>query len=369
MHVITGLGSGGAEGQLALLAARQRADGLAPVVVALVSGGPNDRKLTAAGIVVESLGMARGRPSPRAVIRLAKLIRRHKPDVLQSWLFHADLLATVALAMSGCWRRTALIWSLRCSQMDFERYRPTLKWVVRLCALLSRFPMAVAANSVAGRDFFRRLGYRPTIFPVIANGIDTGRFRPDATARANVRRTFGIAEDLPLLAIVGRVDPMKDHSTFLSALDLLPDCVALAIGEGTEGLSVRSSVHRLGYRDDVPHLLAACDVIVSSSAFGEGFSNAIAEGMATGLPAVATDVGDARAIIGETGVIVPPRDSEALARAVSKILARPDLREMGNAARQRVEQHYSVDRMAAAYATLYTECLLRRRRAALALER
>lgn len=357
MHVITGLGSGGAEGQLALLAARQRADGLAPVVVTLVSGGPNEAKLAAAGVTVKTLGMARGRPSPGAVIRLARLIRRRRPDILQSWLFHADLLALFALVLSGRRRGTPLVWSSRCSDMDFDRYRPALKLVVRACALLSRFPVAVAANSAAGRDFFRRLGYRPKAFPVIANGVETQRFRPDAAARAEVRRMLGIEEDAPVLALVGRVDPMKDHDTFFRALDRLPDCIALAIGEGAETLPDLPNLHRLGMRDDVPRLLAACDVIVSSSAFGEGFSNAIAEGMATGLPAVATDVGDARTIVGDTGTIVPPRDPDALARAVAEILARPDRRELGRAARERIVQRYSVDRMAAAYATLYADCL------------
>lgn len=356
MHVITGLGSGGAEGQLALLAARQKADGLDPIVVSLVPGGVNERSLAASGVTVASLGMARGRPGLGAPIRLARLIRRYEPDILQSWLFHADLLATFALPLSGRWRRTALIWSLRCSQMAFESYRPTLKWVIKGCALLSRFPAAVAANSTAGRDYYRALGYRPKAFPVIANGIDTEKFCPDISARTRIRKALAIAENAPLLAMVARIDPMKDHKTFFRALDRLPDCGAVVIGEGTEALPDRRNLHRLGRRDDVPQLLAACDVIVSNSAFGEGFSNVVAEGMAAGLPAVATDVGDARVIVGDTGAIVPPRDPERLAQAVNDILAR-DHHALGATARERIKQLYSVDRMVFAYAELYASCL------------
>ena len=129
----------------------------------------------------------------------------------------------------------------------------------------------------------------------------------------------------------------------------------LAAGAGTETLPERPGLLRLGRRADVPRLYAACDLVVSSSAFGEGFSNALAEGMAAGLPAVATDVGDARRIVGETGRTVPPRDPEALARAVRDLLALPpdDRAAVAADARRRIVTHFSLDRSVAAFDALH----------------
>src|SRR5262249_35104087 len=159
--------------------------------------------------------------------------------------------------------------------------------------------------SAAGMESHRALGYRPARSEIVPNGIEVERYKPDAAARANVRRELGIADNAMVLAHVARVDPMKDHAGFLRAMAQLPDVQALLVAAGTEELAATPSVHRLGRRADVPRLLAAADIVVSSSAFGEGFSNAIAEGMACGLPPVATDVGDARIIIGSTGLVVP----------------------------------------------------------------
>src|SRR6266511_532993 len=156
---------------------------------------------------------------------------------------------------------------------------------------------------------------------VIANGIDVEQFKPDAPARAAVRSELGIPGEAVVLAHVARVDPMKDHETFLAAMAELPDLRALLIGPFMENLPEAPNVARLGPRTDVARLLAGADIVVSSSAFGEGFSNALAEGMACELPAIATDVGDARDIIGDTGVIVPASAPAALTEAI-RTLAR-----------------------------------------------
>ena len=149
---------------------------------------------------------------------------------------------------------------------------------------------------------------------MIANGIDVDRFKPDAAACAAVRSELGLAAEAIVLAHVARVDPMKDHHSFLAAMAELPELRALLIGAGTDILPEAHNVIRLGRRNDVARLLAGADIIVSSSAFGEGFSNAIAEGMACGLPAVATAVGDVGAIVADTGIIVPPRAPQARLR-------------------------------------------------------
>ncbi len=322
-------------------------------VVSLLPGGELRDRLAEAGIPVYDLGMRRGGITVAGIWRLAQIIRRVRPAVVQSWMYHADLVSLLALILSGRRGSTTLVWGIRCSDMDTSKYGRALKTVIRTCVLLSRLPDAVVANSQAGADVHRGLGYRPRTLEVVWNGIDSKRFCPDPEARAAVREELGIAPDRVVLAHVARVDPMKDHASFLAALERLPGVTALTIGTGTESLPERPNLLRLGRRDDVSRLLAASDIIVSSSAFGEGFSNAIAEGMAADLPAVATDVGDARVIVGRAGRIVPPGDPAALAEAVAELVALGPGGRAQLGARTRIATTFPLSRAADEFAALY----------------
>lgn len=365
MHVITGLGQGGAERmltRLVLAAAKPQAkpglasrdDLLPPVVVSLVPGGENAAALEAAGVPVFDLGMRRGRPSLPALLRLACLIRRERPDVIQSWMYHADLVALLALLLSGLRRRVRLYWGIRCSDMDFARYGRSLRWIVRLCAALSRLPYGVVANSEAGLRMHRALGYRAKRFYVVDNGIEVGQFALAPATRSAVRRELGLSEDAVVVIHLARVDPMKDHATLLSAFREVEGATLLLVGAGTEALPSQPQVRALGARGDVPRLLQASDILVLSSAFGEGFSNAIAEGMAAGLPVVATDVGDAARIVDGCGIVVPPRDPQALAAALSRLIAdKAERRRLGASARERIARCFSLERAFAAFDRVY----------------
>lgn len=353
MHVITGLGSGGAEAMLTRLVLARRDFPLEQRVVSLVDGGRYAADLRAGGITVDGLGMRRGRVGPTGVARLAGLIRRYRPGVIQSWMYHADLIALMGLLLSGRRRRTRLYWGIRASFMAFDRYGPLLRPTVRLGALLSAWPDGVVVNSAAGRAYHRALGYRPRKTMVIRNGIDCARFAPMPEARAAQRAALGIAPDAVVAVAPARVDPMKDHATLIRALDRAPALVCLAAGTGTENLPARPNLIGLGHCDDVRPVMAAADIVVSSS-IGEGFSNAVAEGMAMGLPAVATNVGDAVELVGETGEIVPPSNPEALAAALVRLAADADRRlSLGRLARQRVIERFSLEAAVAAFDRLH----------------
>ena len=355
LHVITGLGLGGAEGQLTALLTRAPHPDMAPSVASLLPGGENREVLSRAGIAVTDLGMARGIPDPRAVGRLMTAIKKSRPHVLQSWMYHADLVAMAAHAILARADRPRLVWGVRCSDMEVARYGYGLRATIALAARLSKRPDAVVVNSEAGRAVHEALGYAPRRFVVIPNGIDVDRFRPDPAARAAVRRELGLTENAVLAIHVARRDPMKDHETFLAALEATPQVTGLAVGLDTEGLPPRANLRALGARRDVAHLLAAADMFVSSSAFGEGFSNALAEAMAAGLPAIATDVGDARLIMGEAGAIVRPRDAAALAREMGALaeLTPDERRARGEAARARIAREFPLARAAERFAALY----------------
>ena len=357
MHVITDLDVGGAERMMSSYLMAHREPAPEAFVVSLLPGGYISDHLQRVGIRVINLNMRRNTPSVRSVFRLAMLIAREKPDVVQGWMYHADLLTSLALLLSGRVGRTRFYWGVRCSDMDTSKYGFALRLAIWACTWLSWLPDAVIANSFAGRRVHRELGYRARRFPVIPNGVDTERFKPDREARRRIRAELGIEEDKPVLAMIARVDPMKDHATFLDALDKLPDVAAILAGKGTEQLKGRADLHCLGVRDNVEQIYAASDVVVLSSAFGEGFPNVLVEGMACGLAPVATDVGDCAEIMGGIGKIVQPGDPDALADAVRDVLAEGGdaVRVIGQQSRQRIVQQFSLGRATEAFDRLYFE--------------
>jgi glycosyltransferase involved in cell wall biosynthesis len=359
LHVITDLYVGGAETMLVRLATAK--PGLAEQiqVVSLLPDGLLADRLRAAGIPVVEHNFRNPFGVMSGMFRLARLIAKTRPEIVQGWMYHGDLAALVALALSGRRRSTPLAWNIRCSDLDLRQYGLLLRLVVRACARLSSYPDLVIANSAAGMEFHRALGYQPRRAEVVPNGIDSEQYKPDSAARAAVREELGLSADAIVLAHVARLDPMKDHAGFLAAMARLPDVQALMIGAGTEGLRPAANVHLLGRRTDMPRLYAAADFVVSSSAFGEGFSNALAEGMACGLPPIATAVGDAPIIVGDTGVIVPPRDPAALADAVRALTREGpgQLAERGARARSRIAENYSLEHAQQRFADIYATLL------------
>lgn len=364
VHVITGLGRGGAEQmltQLVLVAARDP-DGLRQVVVSLRDAGVHGTALEAAGIELHCLGMRSPLSLPVAVLRLAAILRRARPVLVMTWLYHADLVGILAAAIAG---RPRMIWNLRCSNMDFSRYAATTRWTVRALAALSRRPWAVAANSAAGRRAHEALGYRPRQWLHLSNGFDLDVWHPDAVDRDAVRAEWGVGPEDVVVGMVGRVDPQKDHDTFLAAAAAVarnnPRARFVLAGQGTETLALPDSLagraHALGDRGDVPRLIRGFDIAVLASAYGEGFPNVVAEAMASGLPCAVTDVGDAAAIVGDCGTVVPPRDPTRMAEAIATLIsAGPDERtRMGIRACQRVRDSWSLDTALATYQRLWHE--------------
>jgi len=357
LHVITGLRVGGAERMLVSVATAPQTH-LSQSVVALI-GGPMAEPLRSKGVALEILDMGHGPSSLAAVFRLVRLIRRERPDVMQSWMYHADVTATLSLIASGLRRHVRLVWGLRSSNLDMRAHSVAFRLVRRLWLGLSSTPDLVIANSASGVDVHMALGAKPRVLRVIPNGVDTSIFKPDAAARARLRAEWGVAESADVLVHVARVDPMKDHATFLAVMDRLDrgSVHGVLVGTGTQTLPRRANVIALGERHDLPAVYAAGDVVISSSAYGEGFSNTLAEGMACGLPAVATDVGDARTIVGDTGVICPPRDVEALAEAARGLLKEPPAARTrrSEAARRRIVESFSLDQAIAGFTQAYRD--------------
>lgn len=368
MHVITGLSTGGAEMMLARLVAAADRNSVTPSVVSLTNMGEVGAIIEATGVGVTALGMSRRMPSPRALHGLRSALRAFEPDVVQCWMYHADLLGGIAARSLGI----PAIWSLRQSNLSREANSMPTLLTMKVCARLSsRLPARIVCGSEAARKAHVAIGYSGERMVMIPNGFDLERFRPSDEDRASVRAELGLAPGTPLVGLVARFDPQKDHRAFVEAAARLhrarPDVRFVLCGGGVsrenaelsswiDDAGIASAVHLLGRRDDLPRLTASLDVAVSSS-IGEGFSNTIGEAMASAVPCVVTDVGDSAAIVGEGGVVVGPRDPAAMADALLRLLemgASERLR-LGLAARARIEAHFSLGAIARRYESLWSE--------------
>lgn len=397
-HVITALHTGGAETMLYRLLRYSDPAEFEHQVISMVDIGAIGEKIRALGVPVRALGMRRGVPDPLGVLRLARWLREEPPDVMQTWMYQADLVGGLAARLAG---GMPVAWGIHSAYLDPQSVKRTKIWTVRACALSSRWlPARIVCCSEASVEVHAKLGYPKKKMLTIPNGSDLAAFEPDPEARSAVRRELGLREGTPLVGLVARFDgnaaaprepresalrrywpkgrlaSPKDHNTFIRAAGLLharlPDANFVLCGDGItwqntqlvewiDAAGLRSHCHLLGRRLDMPRLTAALDVATSSSAYSEAWPLVLGEAMACGVPCVVTDVGDSALIVGDTGRVVPPKNPAALADAWHELLTLPpSLRaQLGLAARRRIEERFSLTSAVAKYEELYRELAAR----------
>lgn len=369
LHIITGLGQGGAESVLFRLATYPEAN-VEHVVVSLTDEGIYGERLRAAGVAVHVLGMKRGRVSLGGFLALRALVAAERPDAVQTWMYHADLIGGLAARLAGV---RAIAWGIRNSGEHLERSSRSARMVLRACALLSgRIPKAIVCAAQKSAERHADKGYDRTRMVVIANGYDLSRYAPNAEARSRVRAQWGVPQDVPAIGCVARWDPLKDHANLLRAIAALVRdgrdaglrCVLIGRGMDTDNAELGALVDKLGLRDrlvlagpsdDVPAAMNGLDLHVLSSC-AEGFPNVVAEAMACGVYCVVTDVGDAAYIVGDAGVVVPPEQPEALARGIETALREVAARgreRAGEAGRARVLENFDIARMVQSYTAVW----------------
>ncbi len=374
VHVISGLNGGGTEITLWRLLGAFR---LETEVVSLTDVGEIGERIRRLGIPVTGLEMGGPVSNVTAVARLAHWLHRRRPDVVQTWLYHADLVGGLAARLGT---EAPVLWNIRHAHfVPGVEKRATLR-TVRACAALSRrLPTKILCCSHASRTSHALLGYPSDAMVVVPNGFDLTTFRPDDAGRAAIRRELGFSEDDVLIGLVGNDRREKDLGNFLAAAARLhadrPDVRFVLCGIGLDwdnqalarpirALGLGECFALLGNRSDVARVGAALDVGCSSSV-SEGMPNAIGEAMACAVPCVVTDVGDCARLVGETGRVVPASDGAALAAALLGLVdaGRPRRRELGASARRRIADHFSFRAFVEHYHTIYEEvCDERNRR-------
>jgi len=369
--IITGLSTGGAEMMLFKVLERLDRQRFAPHVISLTTRGELASRIAALGIPVEAVGLKPSLSGLSGFFRLVRLLKRLNPDVVHTWMYHADLLGGLAAKLAG---GAAIGWCIRNSNLDGNKTRFSTRAVVGLCASVSKWlPSRILSCSERARQVHVERGYAAEKMVVVPNGFDLSRFRSDLDARSSVRAELGITDQTPLVGLIGRFDPQKNHAGFFEAAGLLHRRMAqvhfVLAGRGVDAnnatlmqIIARSGVlantRLLGLRSDTPALMAALDVLASSS-YGEAFPNVLGEAMACGVPCVVTDVGDSAYIVGDTGRVVASGDMAGLALGLEELLAMPATEKalLGERARARVAEHFEIGKVVQQYADFYEDLL------------
>ena len=353
------LGMGGTERQLVLLANGLAHAGYRVALALFYDEG--ELKDALQGVRCRILGK-RGRFDLYPALRgLRRLIMGERASILYSFLTVPNIFNSIVIRLIPRGLRPVSLWGVRSTNMTDGDYDPISKFSYRVQDFLRYFPDRIVVNSFSGREYLLSKGYSDKKILVIHNGIDTGHFRFDSVLREKFRRKYGIAENVTAIGSVARLDPMKGYETLIGAFSLLTkkaDTVYLVIkGHGhpqyvnkikrlIDDYNIGSRVKWVDKSEDVVAVYSGIDVFCLASRYGEGFSNAIAEAMSTGLPCVATDVGDSRTILGNYGRIVPPNDQGALINALREEVLKWKRGSKGRTTgRQHIQDRFSVESM------------------------
>jgi glycosyltransferase involved in cell wall biosynthesis len=373
VHIIAGLDADGAETVLHTLTSRMDRNRFENEVISLTGLGPIATRLEACGVRVRALGMRRGVPNPYHLLRLSQWLKQSHPSVVQTWMYHADLIGGIAAGLAG---KPLVVWGIHHTNLDPGQNKRLTIWTARMCAWLSRrIPKRIVCCSEVSRQAHVKFGYAEQKMEVIPNGFDLREFHPDSEARNSLRRELGIAEETALIGMAARFHVQKGQRNFVEAARQLhlriPDAHFVLCGKGVDannaelqawieqaGTNLRGVFHLLGSRSDMPRFFAALDIATSSS-LSEAFPMAVGEAMACGIPCVVTNVGDSAMIVGDTGKVVPAEDPRALADAWQALLVSgaASRKQMGQAARNRVEQRFAVGSIVERYQELYRDVL------------
>jgi glycosyltransferase involved in cell wall biosynthesis len=354
--LIRSLDFGGAQRQIVNLAKALDRKSFDITVISFYQGGIFAKELDERGIRRVCLDKSGRWDLFSFARRLVRELRDLKPAVLLSYLDIPNILAVLSKRVSPA---TKIVWGVRISELELGNYDWLTAAAFTVERKLARFADLVIANSTAGHERALTKGFPAARVVTIPNGVDTEIFTPDAAARSSLRALWGVPDHMKLIGIVGRLDPVKDHATFLRAAQLLSesrdDVRFISVGDGpphyvdklkelANELSLTDRLLWSNARDDAPAVLNSLDVLVSSST-SEGFPNVVAEAMACGVPCVVTDAGDSAQIVGDTGMVVPRRDPPALAAALKELVANTN-EETQTRTRERVVQNFGLDQLA-----------------------
>lgn len=366
VHIISGLGQGGAETVLYRLVTADTSS-TRHIVISMGNEGVFGPRLQQADIEVYCLHM-KGLGVLTGCLALRRLLKRLQPDVVQTWMYHADLLGGLVARSVGL---KHIAWGIRNSGENLHHSSWEARVLASVSAKLSGYiPSRIVACAENAARRHKQLGYSANKMVVIPNGYNLQQWQPQAEQARQFREQLGIDSNTVLIATVGRWNPLKDHPNLLAALARLkrsePEWFCVLVGEGMDETNadlmtlltqhgLQDRVALLGRRDDVPIIMSAADIHVLSSK-AEGFPNVVCEAMVSRALCVVTDVGDAARIVADDGIVVAPRNAQALAAGIEKafvVLQGPELQQTLDKAAERIAKRYSLETMVQNYQQLW----------------
>ena len=367
VHIITGLGDGGAEHTLFKICKYDNIN--KHIVISLKGPGKYFLLLNKSGIKVYCLNIKFF--SMHKIFSLIKLLHVLKPDVVQTWLVHADFLGGIAARLAGI---KNIIWNIRYSNFKIGKAKLTTILIIKILAKLSfSIPLSIIINSKKAKKIFTIEGYDRKKLKFIPNGFDLSILKPQKFQKISFKKKIKIKKLLPLIGNVARYDKKKDHLNLLNALSLIREkninffCTLVGSNIDKKNfiliseikrLKLSNNVRLLGQNDNILQVMNGLDVFVQSSSYGEGFPNVVAESMACGTPCIVTDVGDAGLIVGKTGWIVPPNNPNNLAKAIEKALNEmrtENWNKRRHKARLRIKENFNISKMLQSYNEVWSK--------------
>ena len=371
LHIITGLTQGGAESALfRFITSKYNDVSVTHVVISMVDFGVYGKRMEDANIEVHMLNMPRGIPSLKGLRKLWSLIRRTRPDIIQTWMYHSDLVGGIIARLAGY---NNVVWGIVNFNLDPSVAGKSTRWTAKLCAILSGIiPRKIISCSERAVTAHQQIGYSKKKFVTIPLGYDLAEFYYNSVAANALKKTWGISDNTPVIGCVARWDHQKDHQNLLRAFAMVsnefPDVVCVLVGPWMDDQNhdlvalvnktngAENKIVLAGRVDSIPNAMSALDLHILPS-LGEAFPNVVAEAMACETPCIVTDVGDAAAIVDKTGWVVPPANTEALADKLRIALAdmkrKDEWKQRGVVCRRRIEENYSMQRMIGSYYDLW----------------
>lgn len=372
INIITGLYQGGAEMQLLYNMKNIDTKKYKCYVVSLCDEGNVGKKIIQAGIPVYSLDIKKSKYAIirflmfiRALFILSRYIKEVKPDIVQTWLHHADLAGLIACKLAG---HKKLFWSVHCSYLRPPYFKKRNIILVKLLGKLSKIPKVISFNSSAGLKSHIEMGYIPKQMKMIPCGFDSKIFSPNSKKRQNIRDYYGISDSDFLVGFVGRHHVVKDIKTFLLAVHELSkkhnNIQTIMVGQGfdefnQEIISLKKdlqlkNIKLLGRRDDVPALMNAFDLFLITSV-SEGFPNVLGEAMLTGLPCLVTDVGDCKEVLANNKYVFNVGDYKGMANKASEIINLTELqkKELSLYNQKIIKKNYEISIVTKKYQEIY----------------
>ena len=349
-----------------------------PVVISLIKKGAIAFKIEKLNIRVYSLGLSSIFNLIPALIKLASIMRSFNPQIVHTFMIHSAFFGGIIAKFLNV---PTIIWNIFCNDLSLQSNKIETKLIMKICAPLSRaIPNKIIVDSTSAYSAHETAGYLSQKMEIINNGVDTNKFSPDGIKYNKYRQKY-FKDDELVIGLIARFHPVKGHDVFIKAVSLLKRKInnvkfllngsVVEINRGGGGIiyynklmkmideeGIKNVIHISDSKLKITDILFACDILVSSSNF-ESFPNIICEAMASGIPCVVTNVGDCSRIVGDTGVIVSANDPNALANALMRLIKMPskDRMELGDKARLRIINNFTLNHMVEKYNNIYDSCI------------